>query len=149
MNQQLDTQEWPAIKFQGELLPQSLSAIHILIYQPLSERTLDWIWKFPHCKEVWKDGESEWCIASATEISDHLLENRDAIVAEIRDRLGSHGFDGDETINEWLTGLYRIRILSELADGDCRWIAGEPTERAKETCRRILAFLDQRLADDT
>lgn len=149
MNQQLDAQEWPAIEFQGELLPQSLSAIHILIYQPLSERTLDWIWTFSHCNEVWKSGESEWCMTSAIEIADHLLEHRDAIVEEIRDRFGPDEFGGDEMIDEWLSGLNRIRILAESTDGDCRWIAGQPTERAEETRRRILAFLDQKLADNT
>jgi hypothetical protein len=149
MNQQLDTHEWPAIEFQGELLPQSLSAIHILIYQPLSERTLDWIWKLPHCKEVWKVGDADWCIASASEISDHLLEHRAEIVAEIRERLGPHGFDGTATLNEWLSALGRIRSLAESADGDCRWIAGEPTQRAEGTRRRILAFLDKNQPSDS
>jgi hypothetical protein len=148
MNQQLDTLEWPAIEFQGELLPQSLSAIHILIDQPLTERTLEWIWKFPHCKEVWKDGEPDWCIASVTEIADYLLDYREEIVEEIRVRLGSHEFDGDETIDEWWTGLNRIRILAESADGACRWIAGQPTERADGTRRRILAFLDKKHPTD-
>ena len=145
MNQQLDPQEWPAIKFQGELLPQSLSAIHILIYQPLSERTLDWIWKLPHCKEVWKTGEADWCIESAREISDRLLDGKHEIIEEIRDRLGSDGFDGEATVGEWLTALDRIRILAEATTGDCRWIAGEPTERAEETRRGILAYLNKQL----
>jgi hypothetical protein len=149
MNQQLDTQEWPAIEFQGEFLPQSLSAIHILIYQPLSERTLDWIWKLPHCKEVWKSGEAAWCIASAAEITDHLLDHRDVIAAEIRDRLSADGFDEAATINEWLAALGRIRSLAESTDGDCRWIAGEPTESAEETRRRILAFLDKNQPSET
>jgi len=149
MNQQLDTQEWPAIEFQGELLPQSLSAIHILIYQPLSERTLDWIWKLPHCKEVWKSGEADWCLASASEITDHLLEHRDEVTEEIQDRLSAHGFDGTATIDEWLSALGRIRSLAELSDGDCRWIAGEPTERAEERRRRILAFLDKNQSSDS
>jgi hypothetical protein len=149
MYQQLNTQEWPAIEFQSELLPQSLSAIHILIDLPLSERTLDWIWKLPHCKEVWKSGEADWCIASATEITDYFLDHKDEIVEEIRDRLGPHEFDGDATFNEWVTALDRIRILAESADSECHWIAGEPTERAEEARRRILAFLDQKLADNT
>ena len=149
MNQQLDTQEWPSIKFQGEFLPQSLSAIHILIYQPLSERTLDWIWKLPHCKEVWKSGEADWCIASAAEITDHLLDHKGEIAEEIRERLSADGFDETATINEWLAALGRIRSLAELTDGECSWIAGEPTERAAETSSRILAFLDKQHPTDT
>jgi hypothetical protein len=144
MNQTLDPEEWPSIRFEGELMPQSLSAIHILINRDFTERTGDWIWRLPHCKEVWKDGEATWCIESATEIIDHLLENRAEIIAEIQDRLGPHEFDAETTIDEWLTALARIQTLtrSRSAGDTCRWIAGEPTERAEETRRRILAFLD-------
>lgn len=149
MNQQLDTREWPAIEFQGELLPQSLKAIHILIDQPFSERTLEWIWKLPHCAEVWKSGDADWCIASASEISNYLLEHRNEMTEEIRDRLGPDEFDADATINEWLTALNRIKILAESAEGDCHWIAGEPTERAEKTRRSILTFLDKQHTDDT
>jgi hypothetical protein len=148
MNQQLDPKEWPTIQFEGEYLPQSVSGISILINLDFTERTGDWIWRLPHCKEVWKGGEADWCLSSASEIIDHLLEHRDEVIEEIRDRLGPHGFDGPVTINEWLTALSRIRVLAQSADGDCRWIAGEPTERAEETRRRILAFLDKYRAAD-
>ncbi len=142
MNQQLDTQDWPSIRFEGELLPQSVSGISILIDRKFTERTGDWIWRLPHCKEVWKDGEAEWCIASATEIIDHLLEHRDEVTAEIRERLGPHGFDGKTTIDEWLTALSRIQSRAKSSGEICRWIAGEPTQRAEETRRRLVAFLD-------
>ena len=143
MNQTLDAQECPSIRFEGELQPQSLSAIHILIYRDFTERTGDWIWRLPHCKEVWKDGDSTWCIESATEIIDHLLEHRSEIIAEIQERLSPDGFNAEATIVEWLTALARIQTLAKSAGDTCRWIAGQPTERAEETRRRILAFLDK------
>jgi hypothetical protein len=142
MNQQLDPEDWPSIRFEGELLPQSLGGISILIDREFTERTGDWIWRLPHCKEVWKDGDAEWCIASTTEIIDHLLEHREEIAAEIRNRLGPHGFDGDATIDEWLSALARIQSLASFSGEICRWIAGEPTASAEETRRRLLAFLD-------
>ena len=142
MNQLLDADEWPSIRFEGELLPQSVSGISILIDREFTERTGDWIWRLPHCKEVWKDGDAEWCIAAATEIIDHLLEHRDEVAIEVRDRLGPQGFDGDATIAEWLSALARIQSLARTSGEVCRWIAGEPTERAEETHRRFLAFLD-------
>lgn len=142
MNQQLDPEDWPSIRFEGESLPQSVSGISILIDHELTERTGDWIWRLPHCKEVWKDGDAEWCIASATEIIDHLLEHRDQVTDEIRDRLGPHGFDSHATIDEWLSALARIQSLARSSGEICRWIAGEPTERAEESRSRLLAFLD-------
>jgi len=142
MNQSLDPEEWPAIRFEGEFLPQSLKGISILVDRDFTERTSDWIWRLPHCKEVWKDGEANWCISSATEITDHLLEYRDEVSTEIRERLGPHGFDGETTVDEWLKALTRIQNLASSSGGTCRWIAGEPTERAEEARRRALAFLD-------
>ena len=149
MNQTLDPEEWPSIRFEGEALPQSLSAIHILIHRDFTERTGDWIWRLPHCKEVWKDGESEWCVESATEIIDHLLEHRAEIIAEIGERLGPDGFDARTTVDEWLAALTRIQTLAKAAGDTCRWIAGEPTERAEEVRRSILAFLEQQPPPET
>lgn len=149
MNQTLDPEEWPSICFEGELLPQSLSAIHILIYRGFTERTSEWIWRLPHCKEVWKGGESTWCIESATEIIDHLLDNRADILSEICERLGPDEFNAETTIDEWLTTLARIQTLAKSAGDTCRWIAGDPTERAEETRRRILAFLDKQQPPET
>jgi len=140
MNKTLDPEEWPSIRFEGELLPQSVSGISILIDRELTESTGDWIWRLPHCKEVWKDGEADWCIESATEIIDHLLEFRTEVVAEIRERLGPHGFEAQTTIDEWLAALTRVQVLANSSGGTCRWIAGAPTERAEETRRKILAF---------
>jgi len=142
MNQSLDSEEWPAIRFEGELMPQSLKGISILIDREFTERTGDWIWRLPHCNEVWKEGESDWCMASATEIIDHLLEYRDEVATEIRERLGPFGFDGDITIDEWLTALTRIQCIARSSGSTCRWIAGDTTERSKETLRRLQAFLN-------
>jgi len=149
MNQHLDPQDWPSIQFEGEFLPQSLSGISILIARDFTERTGDWIWRLAHCREVWKEGEVEWCLLSAAEITDHLLEHREEIVEEIRARLGPHGLDGETTADEWLAALGRIRSLAESADGTCHWIAGEPTERAEETRRWISALLDRHWPDET
>lgn len=143
MNQRLDPKDWPPIRFEGELLPQSLSGISILIDRDFSGRTGDWIWRLPHCKEVWKDGEAEWCLTSATEIIDHLVEHRAEVVSDIQRRLGPHGFEGQNTIEEWLTALTSIQFLAKSSGDTCRWIAGEPTERAEETRRRILTFIEK------
>ena len=78
-----------------------------------------------------------------------MLEHRDEVVAEIHDRLGPQGFDGTATINEWLTAMTRIRSLARSSSDVCRWIAGEPTERAEEMRRRILAFLDKQPPPET
>jgi hypothetical protein len=146
MLQQLDAVDWPTIQFEGELMPQSLSAISILIYRPLAERTLDWIWRLPHCKEVWKEGDADWCKSSAAEISDHLLDHRDEIITEIQERLGPHGFDAQATFEEWLMGLSRIRSLSS-KNGTCFWIAGELSEKAESVRLGILEYLDRKIDD--
>jgi hypothetical protein len=148
MSQQLNPNDWPSICFEGEILPQSVKGISILIDREFTERTGDWIWRFPHCKGVWKEGEAEWCIQSANEIMDHLLEHRTDIIGEIQERLGPHGFDGTRTIEEWFAALGRIRDLAKSRNGICRWIAGEPSERARETVRRFLAFLDRQTPSD-
>ena len=131
------------------MLPQSVSGISILIVREFTELTCDWIWRLPHCKEVWKGGDAEWCIASATEIIDHLLEHRAEVVADIQERLGPHGFDGQATIDEWLIALTRIQSLASSSGDSCRWIAGEPTERVEEARRRILTFLDRQAPPET
>lgn len=142
MSQQLDPQEWPSIRFEGELMPQSLIGISILIDRGFTEGTADWIWKLSCCREVWKECDADGCISSASEISDHLLEHRHEVRELIRDRLASHGIDGQATFKEWLSALDRIRFLALATNENCRWIAGEPTQRAEETRRRILVFLE-------
>lgn len=124
-------------------MPQSLKGISILIDRDFTEQTADWIWRLVHCKEVWKEGGSNWCEASATEISDCLLDHRDEIGTEISQRLGSFGFDADLTLNEWLTALARIQDLARSSSGICRWVAGELEGRAEEVVSRILSFLDR------
>jgi len=126
MPQTLDPHTWPSIEFQGEPLPQSLIGISILIHQDFTEATGDWIWRFSNCKNAWKKGEPAWCVASAVEISDYLLDHRDEVIPDIERRLGPYGLNGQATYEEWLTGLARIRTLAASSDGDCRWIAGEP-----------------------
>ena len=126
MTQTLDLEEFPQICFEGEILPQSVIAISILINHDFTERTGDWIWRLPHCKKIWKTGDSEWCLAAAREINDHLLEHRAEIITDIQERLGPHGFDGHTTINEWLTALARIQILAASAGNVCRWTADSP-----------------------
>jgi hypothetical protein len=143
MNQSLDPEAWPPICFEGKLLPQSLKGISILIDRKFTERTGDWIWRLSHCYEVWKEGESGLCIASATEIMDHLLEHRADVARGIRERLGSHGFDGDATLDEWLTALAHIQSLAKSSKGVCRWIAGNPTEEAQEALRGFSSVLDR------
>lgn len=143
MSQQLDSALWPAIEFQGKILPQSVSGIHILIYQPLSERALDWIWRLPHCREVWKGGSADWCVSSASELMDHLLDSRDEIISEINERLAPHGMDPVTTYEEWLSALADIRRLAEETEGDCLWIAGQPSQEAEAMRTRTLNFLDR------
>lgn len=124
-------------------MPQSLKGISILIDRGFTEQTADWIWRLVHCKEVWKEGDSNWCALSASEIIDCLLDHRDEIGTEISQRLGSFGFDADITLNEWLAAMARIQDLARSSGGICRWIAGEPTKKAEEARSRILSFLDR------
>jgi len=146
MNQSLDLEEWPPIKFEGELLPQSLKGISILIDRDFTERTGDWIWRLPHCKELWKEGDSEWCCASATEIIDYLREHRADVAVDIEERLGPHGFDGTTTVDEWISALGRIQVLAESSDALCRWIAGQPSKGAADVLRNLVATLDAQSA---
>lgn len=148
MNQSLDPEEWPSICFEGELLPQSVSGISILINRGFTERTGDWIWRLSNCKEVWKNGEAEWCIASATEIIDHLLEHRGEVASEVRERLGPYRFDGDLTVEEWLIALARVQSIAKSSGYNCQWIAGHPSESAEEVRHRLLAFLDSQSTSD-
>lgn len=143
MNQHLDTEYWIPIKFEGELLPQSVSGLSILIHQDFTDLTKDWIWSLPHCSEVWKSGAADWCLSSASEISNYLLKHKTKIITEIQERLSPHGFDADITFSEWITALSRIRQLAESSTGECSWIAGEPTELAEEVRLRIMSFLDK------
>jgi len=143
LNQQLDPEEWPQICFEGELLPQTVSAIHILIDQPFSERMKEWVWRLPHCKGVWKEGDAAWCAASASELADHMLEHRDGIIREIEERLGTDGFDGPTTLQEWLKAMSQIQGLANRIGGICRWVAGAPSPEAEEQRRRVLRFLDE------
>ena len=139
MSEAPDSEEWPPICFEGELLPKSLMGISILMDRWFSKSTKDWIWRFHICREVWKGGDADWCIKSAKEITNYLQKRRKKAAAEIEKRLG---LDGQTTVDEWIDGLTRIQAISATVDGDCRWISGDPTERAEETRRRIVAFLD-------
>ncbi len=123
MAQQLDKQEWPSIEFDGEFLPQSLSAISILINHDFSESTGDWIWRLPHCKDTWKDGQAEWCISSASEIIRYLHDYREDVLRDIHERLTSDGFCAQRTLDEWLMALGCIKELAASSGGICHWVA--------------------------
>jgi len=141
-----DSEEWPPIRFEGELLPQSLMGISILMDRWFSKSTKEWIWRFHICHEVWKGGDADWCNKSANEILKYLRRRRKKAAMEIEKRLG---LDGQVTVDEWIDGLMRIQAISSTVAGECRWIAGEPTERADQTRTRILAFLDSKGSDKT
>ncbi len=139
MSEEADSNGWQPICFEGELLPRSMMGISILMDRWFSKSTKEWIWKFHICNEVWKEGDADWCKKSAIEILKYLHKKRSKAAVEIEKRLG---LDGQITVDEWIEGLTRIRDISTNVDGDCHWIAGKPTERAEETRRRILAFID-------
>lgn len=140
MNQPLNPEDWPSIRYENELLPQSISGISILINCPLTERTADWIWRFCHCKGVWKNGEAQWCIDSVIEILGYIEEYRFEIISEIKERLEPHGFNAETTITEWREALKLIKKLSDLVDGDCQWISSEP-EDLEEKSHRFSTFI--------
>lgn len=136
-----DSEEWPPIRFEGELLPQSLMGISILMDRWFSKPTKEWIWRFHLCHEVRKEGNADWCYKSASDILKYLRKRRKKAAIEIEKRLG---LDGQVTVDEWIDGLMRIQVISSTVNGECRWIAGEHTERAEQTRTRILAFLDRK-----
>ena len=143
MQSNLDPNEWRSIRFEGIDLPPSLMAISILIViDDFSERTGDWIWRLPHCKGVGKDGAAKWCVDSATEIMDHLLEHRQVILAMINERLGPHGFDAELTYAEWMASLLKIRDIASGMDGDCMWTAEDPGFDAEAAAKKMLRALD-------
>ncbi len=130
MTQQLDEMEWPPIEFEGELLPPSLKAISILVNHDFSESTGDWIWRLPHCKDTWKDGQAEWCISAASEIICYLHDYREDVLRDIDERLNSDGFCAQRTLDEWIMALSRIKELAASSGGLCRWIAQSATNPA-------------------
>ncbi|MGJ8673873.1 hypothetical protein [Rubritalea sp.] len=123
MSQDLDTTDFPPIRFEHELLPQSVSGISILMNYEFTETTGDWIWKLPHCKNTWKEGDSTWCISSCSEIISFLNSNKEQVIEDIKERLSPHGFDPNITLNEWLSSLARIKEICQLGNKTCRWIA--------------------------
>ena len=151
MAQELDSDEWPSIRFENLAMPQSLKGISILVSaEGLSERSGDWIWRLCHCKGVEKRGTSDWVAASASEIIDLLIEGRHEILCEIESRLEPHGFNPAKTFSEWVEALTTIKEVAQRTPGECRWIAGTAIDCLTAADKLKLATeLLESLGDDT
>ena len=139
----INHKECSSIRFQGELLPHSMSMIHILINRDFTEQTSDWIWRFAHCNGVWKAGSADWCYSSSSEIIRHLHSFRDEVITEIKERLGLDNIRSSHTYDNWIEGLTSIQRLAQSADEECRWIAGISSQKVENTRKQILSYLDQ------
>lgn len=75
-----------------------------------------------------------------------MLEQRQRVLDGIRDRLGSYGFEPEETYRDWITAFQQIIKLSKDTDGDCSWSAPEHPDdpyKGREGAERFLKALDK------
>jgi hypothetical protein len=111
--------------FQGETFPATLMAISILepVLDIADEDLGDWLWRLPICCGVKKTAPAERCARCAQKAADLMLEQRQQVLAGIRERLASQGFDAEATYKDWIVALQRIAELSRASNGDCVWSA--------------------------
>jgi hypothetical protein len=121
----LNEQDWRPITFQGVTFPATLMGISIL--EPVLDITDanlgDWLWRLPICCGITKSAPAERCARYAQQAADLMLEQRQQVLAGIRERLAPHGFDPESTYRDWIVALQRIVELSMAATGDCLWSA--------------------------
>jgi len=138
--------EFRPITFQGVTFPATLMGISILepVLGIADEDFGDWLWRLPICCGVTKSAPADRCARCAQQAADLILENRQKILAAIREHLGPHGFDAESTYRDWLLALQRIAELSHAASGDCVWSApSHPKDSTPADWQRLLSALDR------
>lgn len=144
----IDPKEWRPITFQGVTFPATLMASDVL--EPIlgfeHEDLGAWLWRLTICRGVTKRAPAETCAQYAERLLNLMLEQRPRVLDGIRDRLGSHGFEPEETYRDWITAFQQIIKLSKETDGDCSWSApGHPDDlyKGREGAERFLKALDK------
>jgi hypothetical protein len=142
----LDEYEWRPITFQGVTFPATLMGVSIL--EPvlgITDREFgEWLWRLRICCGVEKSAPAEVCARYALRTVDLMLEQRIRVLDGIRDRLGPHGFDPDETYRNWIMAFQRIASLSAAAQGDCVWSAPRhPKDMAAADWQRLSLALER------
>jgi hypothetical protein len=142
----LDEYEWRPITFQGVTFPATLMGVSILepVLDITEEELGEWLWRLPICCGVEKRAPAEVCARCAQRTVDLMLEQRQRVLEGIRERLGPHGFDPDETYRDWITALQRIVCLSRDAADDCVWSAPRhPKDMTKSDWQRLALALER------
>jgi hypothetical protein len=106
----------------------------ISVLEPLldiaDEDLADWLWRLPICCGLSRSAPAERCARCAQKAIDLMLEQRQRVIAGIRDRLAPLGFDTELTYRHWILALQRIVELSRASTGDCVWSApAHPRDR--------------------
>jgi len=147
----LNDYDYRPITFEGETFPPTLMAISIL--EPMldlhDEEIGDWLWRLPICCGVTKRAPAERCARYAQRAVDLMLEQRERVLAGIRDRLATDGFDPDVTYADWITALHRIVQLSRASDGECVWSAPAHTKdpaRSSSDWKQLMDALERERA---
>jgi hypothetical protein len=141
---ELNEENWRPITFQGVTFPPTLMGISIL--EPTlgitDEEVGDWLWQLTVCCGVTKRASADRCVRCAQRTIDLMLEHQHRVLNGIRDRLGSHGFDAENTYRDWILALQHIVQLSKAADGDCSWSAPMHLNDKYKSSASVKSFLD-------
>src|SRR4026207_1251479 len=105
----IDDYEFRPITFQGVTFPATLMGISVLdsVLGTMDEDLGEWLWRLPICRGFPKHAVADRCARSARQAADLLLEQRQLVLDDIRDRLAPHGFDPETTYRDWLVALQR------------------------------------------
>lgn len=141
----LDDDNFRPITFQGITFPATLMGTSVLVSAlHLTDEDLgEWLGRLSNCRGVSKHALAERCAKCARQAADLMLEHRQVVLDYIRENLGPHGFDPDETYRDWLLAFQKIVELSEIADSECVWSSpSRPGDATAADCKRFLDWLD-------
>jgi hypothetical protein len=113
------------------------------------EDLADWLWRLPICSGVRKSAPAERCARCAQKAADLMVEQRQQVLAGIRERLASQGFDAEVTYKDWLAALQRIVELSRASNGECIWSApAHPNDllKSRADLERLMSAVERERA---
>jgi hypothetical protein len=141
----LSDYDWRPITFQGVTLPATLMAASTLesVLALDDEDFGSWLWRLTICRGVTNHAPAERCARCAQRAADLMLEHRQRVLDGIRDCLGSHGFDPQDTYSDWIAAFQRIVELSRASDGECVWSAPSHPRDTGRSQPEALAFLER------
>jgi hypothetical protein len=145
-----DDYNFRPITFQGVTFPATLMGISVFVSIFDTDEDLgDWIWRLSNCRGVPKRAAADRCARCARQAADLLLEQRQRVLDYIKENMGPHDFEPEETYRDWLLSLQKIAELSSATEGECVWSAPfhprDPYKTPDEVARaakRVLEWLD-------